>query len=435
VAFEHQPQTVPRGQIVFLHGLEGSAAAGYVVSFAQEALVRGYGVHRLNLRTCGDTEELCETMYHSGLTGDTKVVLERLQERGLGPNFLVGFSLGGNVALKLAGELGATGLLASVCAISTPIDLAACVRSIDKPSNILYARRFLGRLRDRVRRKSKLTPHLYSTAGLDDVKTIWEFDDRFTAPLFGFGTAANYYATQSAMRYLDAIRIPTLVICAKDDPLVPFEIYRHLAFRNNPAFAAVGDGGGRACRLLIAPQAEILARSCRPRLDRRADFSGCTSPFDQSYIVVSISFIQHLDNVRDSLSLAVQANAARQLQHAPRIGCHDQRSFGGRHLLHLVLEDFDCHLVLNHVVDTGAAAAEIGHRHLPELQPRNRLQKFPGSLSNFLPVSQVAGILIGRDRLYSAHFAVEFDGRQELGHILHLGFELDRLLAISRIGA
>jgi predicted alpha/beta-fold hydrolase len=212
VAFEHQPTNAPHGQIVFLHGLEGSAAAGYVVSFAQEALVRGYSVHRLNLRTCGDTEELCETMYHSGLTGDTKVVLERLQERGLGPNFLVGFSLGGNVALKLAGELGDTGLLAGVCAISTPIDLAACVRTIDKPANILYARRFVSRLRDRVRRKSKLTPDLYLTVGLDEVKTIWEFDDRFTAPLFGFGTAANYYATQSAMNYLDAIRVPTLVI-------------------------------------------------------------------------------------------------------------------------------------------------------------------------------------------------------------------------------
>jgi predicted alpha/beta-fold hydrolase len=80
-----------------------------------------------------------------------------------------------------------------------------------------------------------MVPDLYSAAGLDEVRTIWEFDDRFTAPLFGFGTAANYYATQSAIRYLDAIRTPTLVICAKDDPLVPFETYGHPAFRSNPA--------------------------------------------------------------------------------------------------------------------------------------------------------------------------------------------------------
>jgi predicted alpha/beta-fold hydrolase len=181
-------------------------------------------------------------MYHSGLTSDTRVILERLRRRG--PLFLVGFSLGGNVALKLAGELGETDLLSGVCAISTPIDLAACVRCLDKRSNILYARRFLGRLCDRVRRKSRLAPDLYSPAGLDEIGTIWEFDDRFTAPLFGFGTAANYYATQSAARYLDAIRVPTLVICAKDDPLVPFEIYGHPAFRSNPALTLLATEHG-----------------------------------------------------------------------------------------------------------------------------------------------------------------------------------------------
>lgn len=232
------------GQIIFLHGLEGSADAGYIASFAQSALLRGFGVHRMNLRTCGGTEELCETMYHSGLTSDTRFVLEQLQDRSAEPRFLVGFSLGGNVALKLAGEFGQTDLLAGVCAVSTPIDLAACVRAMDKASNHLYARRFLDRLRNRVKRKSELAPELYSAKGLEDVRTIWEFDDRFTAPLFGFGTAANYYATQSAMNYLDAIRIPALVIAAEDDPLVPFEIYRHPAFSSNPhitsAFTAHG---------------------------------------------------------------------------------------------------------------------------------------------------------------------------------------------------
>lgn len=196
----------------------------------------GFGVHRLNLRTCGGTEDLCETMYHSGLTSDTRMVLETLRQRYFPQRILlVGFSLGGNVALKLAGELGETNLLAGVCAISTPLDLARCVRTMDKRSNLLYARRFLDRLRSRVRRKSKLAPHMYNPAGLDRVRSIWEFDDRFTAPLFGFGTAANYYATQSSAGYLESIRVPTLVICAKDDPLVPFEVYDHPAFRSNPA--------------------------------------------------------------------------------------------------------------------------------------------------------------------------------------------------------
>ena len=235
VAFEHKPEGPPRGQIILIHGLEGSADAGYIASFSQEALVRGFRVHRLNLRTCGGTEELCETMYHSGLTSDTRLVLERIRARYGEPTFVVGFSLGGNVALKLAGELGQTDLLLGVCAISTPIDLAACVRMMDKRSNLLYTWRFLDRLRNRVRRKSKSTPHLYTAAGLDEVRSIREFDDRFTAPLFGFGTAETYYATQSSARFLDAIRIPALVISAKDDPLVPFDIYNHPAFRSNSA--------------------------------------------------------------------------------------------------------------------------------------------------------------------------------------------------------
>jgi uncharacterized protein len=239
VALEHQPHAPAQGQIAFLHGLEGSAEAGYIRSFSQAALERGFGVHRLNLRTCGGTEELCETMYHSGLTSDTHVVLKAIKGCWQQPLFLVGFSLGGNVALKLAGELGETSILDGVCAVSPPIDLAACVRAIDKPSNVLYSRRFLDRLRKRIERKSRLAPHLYSSVDLQTVKTIWQFDDRYTAPLFGFGTAANYYATQSATNFLHKIRVPTLVITAEDDPLVPFEIFRHPAFRQNPSLRLI----------------------------------------------------------------------------------------------------------------------------------------------------------------------------------------------------
>lgn len=242
---EHQPEGAPLGQIVFLHGLEGSSEAGYIKSFAQEALVRGFGVHRSNMRTCGYTEALSATMYHSGLTSDTLSILKELHDRFGGPVILVGFSLGGNVVLKLAGELGDTDLLACVCAISTPIDLAACVRLLDRPANRLYARRFLTRLKRRIREKALVSPGVYSTEGLDAIKSIWEFDDCYTGPLFGFGTAENYYATQSCQRFLDAIRVPALVIQAKDDPMIPFSAFSHPAFADNPALQLLAvEGGG-----------------------------------------------------------------------------------------------------------------------------------------------------------------------------------------------
>lgn len=242
---EHQPEGKPQAQIVFLHGLEGSSEAGYIKSFAQEALTRGFGVHRSNMRTCGCTEALSDTMYHSGLTSDTLLIVQELRGRFGGPVILVGFSLGGNVALKLAGELGHTDLLACVCAVSTPIDLAACVRTLDRPGNRLYAWRFLSRLKRRVREKAQVSPGIYSTQGLEAIKSIWEFDDRYTGPLFGFGNAENYYATQSSQRFLDAIRAPTLVIQAKDDPMIPFPIFSHPAFERNPALhlLAVKSGG------------------------------------------------------------------------------------------------------------------------------------------------------------------------------------------------
>lgn len=217
-----------------LHGLEGSSNAGYFKSFAQDALLRGFGIHRSNMRTCGGTETLSETMYHSGLTSDTRFILEEIRRARPGPLFLVGFSLGGNVALKLAGELGENDLLMGVCAVSTPIDLAACVRTLDKPSNRLYAHRFLKRLKERVRLKARLSPHLYSDEGLDAVTGVWEFDDRYTGPLFGFGNAENYYRTQSSQNFLGAIGTPSLIIHAKDDPLVPVSTYQHSAFDENP---------------------------------------------------------------------------------------------------------------------------------------------------------------------------------------------------------
>jgi predicted alpha/beta-fold hydrolase len=229
------PEGEPVAHLILVHGLEGSSEAGYARSLAQAALEAGCAVHRFNMRSCGGTEHLSGgTLYHSGQTSDLLAVIRQL--RGSAPIFLVGFSLGGNVVLKLAGELGesASGLIAGVMAISTPIDLAACVRQLNKLSNSIYAQRFVSRLKERVRAKERLTPGLFDLTPLDQVRNIYEFDDRFTAQAFGFGSADNYYATQSANQFLDRIRVPTLLVQAKDDPLIPFAVYDHPAFSNNP---------------------------------------------------------------------------------------------------------------------------------------------------------------------------------------------------------
>ncbi len=242
-----RPDGPPRGEIIFVHGLEGSSAAGYARSMSYAALDSGYVTHRFNMRSCGGTEHLALSNYHSGQTSDLLYVVRERRRQSELPLFLVGFSLGGNVVLKLTGELGeqARRLLTAVCAVSTPIDLKACSKALGKPKNFLYEKRFLQRLRERIRLRHKQAPEIYSLEPLEKIRTIYDFDDLYTGPLFGFGNADTYYETQSSNRFLDKIRIPALLVQAKDDPLIPFSVYDHPAFRENPylTLIAVEHGG------------------------------------------------------------------------------------------------------------------------------------------------------------------------------------------------
>ena len=242
------PEGPPKADLILVHGLEGSSDAGYARSLAQSALEAGFAVHRLNMRSCGGTEAVSgTTLYHSGQTADLLSVARSLRKEGAGPIYFVGFSLGGNVVLKLGGELGesASDIAAGIIAVSAPIDLAACVRQLLRPSNFIYANRFVKRLKARIRLKESLTPGLFDLSNLDKVKTVYDFYDLFTARSFGFGTADNYYATQSSNQFLDRIRVPCLVVHAKDDPLIPISVFEHLAFETNCylKFLPVDHGG------------------------------------------------------------------------------------------------------------------------------------------------------------------------------------------------
>jgi predicted alpha/beta-fold hydrolase len=235
------------GEIVLVHGLEGSSQAGYMKVMARVALEAGYAAHRLNLRSCGGTEAWSKAAYHSGMTADLLAVLRQLAAEGRGPLFAVGFSLGGNVALKLAGELGdeARGLLAGIAAVSTPIDLEESTRRLERRQNRIYELRFVGRLKRRIRELHRLRPESFPIDGLDRVRGLREFDNRFTARYFGFRDAADYYYTQSACRFLDCIRVPTLLVQAKDDPVVPFGIFeRPEVLRNSSINLIAAEHGG-----------------------------------------------------------------------------------------------------------------------------------------------------------------------------------------------
>ena len=242
-----RPNGEPRGEVILVHGLEGSSESGYAVSMAAAALEKGFVVHRYNMRGCGASEWHPRANYHSGQTGDLLLIArERKRVSGL-PIFAVGYSLGGNMVLKLAGELGDEGrdVFEGVCAVSAPIDLAASADRIAAPSNFIYHRRFLKRLKDRVRRRNPLAPELFPLEPLEGVKTIRQFDNEYTAKLFGFGTAEGYYRTQSSRQFLERIRIPAMLVHAKDDPIVPFSSYQHAAVGANPQvrFVEVDHGG------------------------------------------------------------------------------------------------------------------------------------------------------------------------------------------------
>lgn len=230
LAVRHEALAPARGNVVALHGLEGSHNSGYMLSMAAAALARGFRVHRLNMRTCGGTEHLAPTLYHAGLTSDLKAIVAALEP----PVFVIGYSLGGNVVLKAMGEWGDSAPVAGAIAISTPLDLMACCLRMQEGRNWLYSQKFIKSLKARYTRRHQSFPDLFPLDGLDRVRSVLEFDDRFTAKAFGFGDAANYYATQSSRGFLDKIRRPTLLIQAADDPLIPVRVYREAGIERNP---------------------------------------------------------------------------------------------------------------------------------------------------------------------------------------------------------
>ena len=245
-----QPRPWEHPTLVVLHGLEGSSDAHYMRGLADKALRAGFNAVRLNQRNCGGTDHLSTGLYHSGLTQDPAAVIgELIAVDGLPAIAVAGYSLGGNLALKLAGDYGADAppQVRAICAVSPTLDLERCVVALEAGENRLYEWNFVRNLKARMRRKARLFPDRYRLNGLRRIKTVREFDETFTAPHHGFRDAHHYYYCASALRVIDKIRVPTLIITAEDDPFVPIDPCRDPLVTGNSSITVIITPHGGHC--------------------------------------------------------------------------------------------------------------------------------------------------------------------------------------------
>jgi predicted alpha/beta-fold hydrolase len=233
--------------LLLIHGLVGSLSSPYVVGTAEKGHARGFHVVRLNARNCGETEALAADSYHGGTTEDVLAVASELAREGVPRVYLVGFSLGGSMALKLAGELGqdAPHWLAGVAALSPCLDFAAAAERMNADAfGRLCQRRFLRALRAIVQRRSRLYGPDHGALDLAEARTIRAFDARYTAPAGGFEGVDDYYARASGIAFAARVRVPALLVAARDDPLVPFSTLERPEIAGNPGLRVLATERG-----------------------------------------------------------------------------------------------------------------------------------------------------------------------------------------------
>jgi predicted alpha/beta-fold hydrolase len=250
-----QPETVRANRltIVLVHGLEGSSDSQYIKGITARAWAAGCNVIRMNMRNCGGTDTWTSTLYHSGLSADVGAVADYFARLySLRRMAVAGYSMGGNLVLKLVGELGNVAppwLLAAVV-VCPAADLAASADALHESANRIYERHFLRNLMRRFRHKAKLFPAIYSVRDVSTIRTIREFDDRITARYSGFSGADDYYFRASGARVVSRIAIPTLVIHALDDPFIRMVQETREALAHNSAVKLVETQHGGHCAFL-----------------------------------------------------------------------------------------------------------------------------------------------------------------------------------------
>jgi len=258
-----QPAEVRRDRptLVLIHGLEGSSRSQYILGTATRAYAAGCNTVRMNMRSCGGTDELSPGIYHSGRSEDVAAVVDGLvREHGLRSIAVVGFSMGGNLALKYAGERGAAAPkeLRAAVGISPLMDLAASSKALHQPSNRIYERRFLKNMLRRFERKAEIFPEIYAAEAAEAVRTVRKansmraFDQEIVARYGGFADADDYYRTVASSRWAADLAVPTLLIHALDDPFIVMLPSTREALLANPQVTFVETRHGGHCAFLSA---------------------------------------------------------------------------------------------------------------------------------------------------------------------------------------
>jgi uncharacterized protein len=248
-----QPERQKALTVILVHGLEGSSDSDYMLGIADKGLGAGMNVVRMNQRNCGGTDGFSATLYHSGRSQDIAAVAQHLVNAENLPRFaLAGFSMGGNLMLKLAGEWGNQGpaQFCAVAAVCPALDLAASADALHLPGNRLYEAYFVWKLRRRLASKARLFPATFDTSRLQGVSTLRDFDEKITAYYSGFTGADDYYERASAGKLVDRIAVPTLILHAGNDPFIRILPETRQKIRSNPNINFVESDDGGHCAFL-----------------------------------------------------------------------------------------------------------------------------------------------------------------------------------------
>jgi predicted alpha/beta-fold hydrolase len=233
--------------VILSHGLEGNTTRQYITGMVKLLNRHGFDCLAWNFRSCGGEMNQTARFYHSGATEDLDAVVNNAFEKGYSDVRLMGFSLGGNLTLKYLGEQGSAidSRIKGAIVFSVPMDLKACSLSIIEPRNQVYMRRFLNTLKPKVVEKARFFPEKISLEDHQLVRTLYDFDDIYTARLHGFKGADHYYAECSSKFFVEPISVPTTIINAENDPIVPFESLpvELLRSHSHVTLVATKDGG------------------------------------------------------------------------------------------------------------------------------------------------------------------------------------------------